>query len=177
MNRLMVDIETLSVRPNAVVVSIGAVAFNSEGNLLGENYSILDLSQYDKMDNFAFDTGTISWWMQQTEEARKIFGPTVPKVHIGYALALLGSLYEQFKCEEVWANGTDFDLPILKNLADRFNQRLPWSYSKARDYRTLRQLYPEIKPSIPNPVAHNALADARFQAFHLIEILKHMGKL
>lgn len=71
MNHLMIDLETMGNKPNAPVVSIGAVFFEpSTGELGKEFYRVVSLKS--SMDGGAVpDPETIIWWMQQNEEARK----------------------------------------------------------------------------------------------------------
>lgn len=70
MNHLMIDLETMGNKPNAPIVSIGAVFFEPSTGELGEEfYRVVSLKS--SMDGGAVpDPDTIMWWMQQSEEAR-----------------------------------------------------------------------------------------------------------
>jgi hypothetical protein len=71
MNDVMVDIETLSTRLNAVVLSIGAVAFDPYSDQIGHSFSI-QLDPQEQMEKGRHvDINTIKWWMGQSEEAKK----------------------------------------------------------------------------------------------------------
>ena len=61
----MVDLETMAVSPNAVVLTLGAVHFNPYGNGYGEKlYLRLNLDDQDKMGR-EIDPNTIDWWSKQ----------------------------------------------------------------------------------------------------------------
>ncbi len=47
----------------------------------------------------------------------------------------------------------------------------PWNFWNNRCYRTLKNLHPKIE-LVRTGVHHHALADAKTQALHLLEILK-----
>jgi hypothetical protein len=47
----------------------------------------------------------------------------------------------------------------------------PWGFRADRCYRTLRELLPTVVVQ-KSGVAHNALADAKNQALHTIELLR-----
>lgn len=174
MNHCMLDIETLGLEPTAVVLSLGAVFFDELGELLEGVHYVFNRSEYARRTGFTTNVETVVWWMQQSEDARKIFAQTT--VPIVESLADFSRSYAKYECKTVWANGVQFDIPILENLHKQFNMVQPWRYNQARDYRTVRQLFPDIKPDVyDGVVAHNALSDARFQARHLVKIAAESG--
>jgi hypothetical protein len=65
----MIDLETMGNKPNAPIVSIGAVFFDPSTGELGGFYRVVSLKS--SVDGGAIpDPETIMWWMQQSEEAR-----------------------------------------------------------------------------------------------------------
>ena len=53
MNDVMVDLETLSTKPNAAIVSIGAVFFDPKTGELGDTYyQVIDIETYGLTVNF-----------------------------------------------------------------------------------------------------------------------------
>lgn len=167
---VMLDLETFSLRPDALIISIGAVAFTAEG-ITGTFYSVADMSSYmQKAGCFSVDPQTVMWWMNQTDEARRVFAPHNQTVPIETALDAFATFY---KCNRgtLWACGTDFDIPVLKNAYRSFNRQEPWYYSEVSDYRTVRKMFPYIQRE-RDGVAHNALDDATYQAEHLLDINK-----
>jgi DNA polymerase III epsilon subunit-like protein len=161
MKHIMIDLETLGLRPTSVVLSLGAVSFSPSG-IEKEYYAELGL-QYQAYRTT--DPSTIAWWATQGGI------PSNGTVHPAVAVTALEDLIEgEQNTVRIWANGTDFDIPLLYSLAYEHNLAPAWKYSNVRDYRTVSRLFPGV-PKDANPEAHNALSDARTQANHLIRIL------
>jgi len=165
MKHVMHDLETLSLKPNAVIVSLGAVVFTKDGTL-DTFYQPISLRQPDRH----LDHSTITWWMGQPLEAREVFMQPNGSLH-----AVL-SMYAEFLYRNnldggIWANGADFDNVVLTDAYQYCDMAVPWNYSKSRCYRTIRGLYPEIQLPFSG-TRHNALADAMHQAKHLLKIAK-----
>jgi hypothetical protein len=170
MNKIMIDIETLDTRSTGVILSIGAVTFNetSIGHSFHRN---IDIDSCLKL-GMTVSGSTIAWWMEQPDAARKVFQKQ--GIHIVNVLDSFSRAFTWSKIEEVWANGTDFDLAMLTNAFDRTGLRRPWPYYKARDYRTARNMFPRElfdKVRFKPQVAHDALEDAQSQALTLQALL------
>ena len=69
---LMIDIETLGVKTDAPVISIGACFFDKDG-IKEKFYAVLDVEQQIDSDLRKVDASTIKWWMGQEGAAKKIF--------------------------------------------------------------------------------------------------------
>jgi exodeoxyribonuclease VIII len=168
---LMVDLETLAVSPNAVVLSLGAVHFNPYGNEHGDSiYFRIDLDDQDKLGR-EIDPNTITWWSKQDpaimEEA---FSPDnrVPLV----------DAIDQFHrfawgCSAFWSHGSTFDLVILENIYRQLNKPLPWNYWQLRDTRTLFDLGHD--PEMPQGSKHDALQDAIRQAVGVQHVYRKLN--
>lgn len=168
MTQAMVDLETMGNGPNAAIIAIGAVAFDSEKGVHdGKFYRIVDLASAVQ-NGGEITPSTVLWWMGQSEAARNEFkrkGETIKS-----ALLDFSAWCSNNSIEEVWGNGATFDNVILRSAYDRAGIAAPWKYNKDRCYRTVKALYPEV--SIPNVgVAHNAVNDAEYQALCLIKML------
>ena len=162
----MIDIETLDTRPTSVVLSIGAVEFDKVnlGATFSRNVSINSCLKL----GMTVSGPTISWW----NAARAMFKRQTAQVTD--MLNEFVQAYNWAEFDEVWANGTDFDLAILRNAFEQAGVQCPWAYYKGRDYRTICKLIPHsmlnelrIEPTIPN----NALADAIAQALTLQAVM------
>lgn len=171
MTNVMVDLETLGKGSTAVIVSIGAVEFGPEG--LGREFYTLVNPESCTGAGLKMDASTVMWWMKQSEEARHALGSEEAKP---LARALL-DFYNWFSVESnIWGNGAAFDNVILSNAYSAVCLKMPWGYTADRCYRTLRALRTDIKGvALPGEVAHNALADAKYQARHAVEILNAIG--
>lgn len=163
---VMVDLETLGTGSNAVIISIGAVEFTVAGGAGRDFYMNVD-PQSCVDAGLKIDPDTVMWWMKQSDEARRVFSQDVSNP-LSRALLYFSDWFPQGAC--LWGNGATFDNVILSNAYKAVGLKQPWSYRADRCYRTLKNLYPQVLPDDLGGVAHNALADARYQAAHLIKI-------
>lgn len=176
MNNIMIDLETMGQGPNAAIIAIGAVRFDIEKLEYGSAfYNVIDLSS--AVDNGGIiDASTVKWWMTQSEEARDLFKQKA--VHINEALINFSHWIELISDQRkvrVWGNGSDFDNVILNSAYQRAQLNTPWKFYNNRCYRTLKNLYPDIKLERTG-THHNALHDAQNQTVHLLEIFSHIAK-
>ena len=177
-NNLMIDLETMGKKPNAPIVSIGAVFFNPQSGELGpEFYAVVSLES--AMESGAVPDGdTILWWMKQSAEARAAIciDDVMP---ISDALSELDHFIvrnaDNPKYMKVWGNGANFDNVILRGAYERAGQLCPWAFWNDHDVRTIVTLGRTIgfdpKRDMPfDGDMHNALADARHQAKYVSAI-------
>ena len=169
----MADIESLSLKPNATILSIGAVKFNMNGV-----YDSFYVNVVTDMNAEAFDIDpeTQKWWSEQSDAARAVLLRDPQPIVTALAMFrkfLLGANSED-EVAGLWGNGSDFDNVVLNHAYNAMGMARPWSYKANRCYRTMKSLYPEIKADDRNGVHHNALDDAEYQAHHLIKIFDAM---
>lgn len=166
----MIDLETMSLESNAAIVAIGAVKFNLETFELGEKfYMPVDLASSVAAGGH-IDPGTVLWWMQQPESARKAaYDPD--RCHIEDALGFFASWIRRGTDDaiNVWGNGAAFDNVVLTNAYKRSKMEVPWGYKGNCCYRTIKLLNPEV-PLEEVGTEHHALDDAVTQALHLMRI-------
>lgn len=170
---VMVDLETLSTRSNAVILSIGAYEFDLKTGELGRKFYVLVDPQSCVDKGMVIDVSTIMWWMEQNDEARAEFKKQ--RYPIEDCLAAFSEWYK--KGAQLWGNGATFDNVILKNAYLACGMKEPWLYSADRCYRTLKAKYPNIEADAFVGARHNALADAKYQALHALKIHKEAGLL
>lgn len=170
----MLDLETLSTRNDAAIISIGLVKFDANGVIDSAGWAF-DLSKVFGH----IDANTVAWWMQQNEAAKDFSfkGKEDPNT---VSAAVAGFLKG---CDEVWANDPDFDHVILKSwwvglhTVNRYNPG-PWPihHRAARSFRTLmaegRACGVDIKSAYSGKVAHNPIDDAAAQARAVIMVRK-----
>lgn len=168
---VMIDIETMGLRPNAPMISLGAVAFDSRAMTLGERfYENVSLASA-VAQGAVVDPDTVMWWMQQSDDARSVLrrGP----LHINTVLMKFSEWLEQSTVAQnsrrVWCAGPDFDCVILGEHYRRSYIDVPWRFWNQRDYRTVRELWPNV-PRAERKGLHNALDDALYQVEHLFNI-------
>lgn len=164
----MIDLETLGAgQVNVPVIGIGAVFFDPDSGELGAEFDAA--ISMEGAVNFAKPTGgTIKWWMQQSDAARKVAirGEEDPR-------AAFERLYK-FCCggsgiwkNQVWGNGSSFDISILEYAFPRIiGKDAPWKFWNVRDCRTMKELC-EGRFQLGDKfegTAHVALDDAKHQA-------------
>ncbi|NBP00019.1 MAG: 3'-5' exoribonuclease [Proteobacteria bacterium] len=170
---LMIDMETMAVSPNAVVLSLGAVHFDPySDDIADELYFKIDLDDQDKLKR-EIDPNTLDWWSKQDpaimEEA---FSPN-DRIPLADAM----DRFHKFAwgCSAFWSHGATFDLVIIENIYRQLNKNLPWNYWQLRDTRTLFDL--GFDPCMPKDSKHDALQDARRQAVGVQNVFSQLRKL
>lgn len=168
---VMVDLETLGNSSSSVILSIGAVEFDTITGQLGRQfYRVID-PQSCVDAGLIMDVSTVLWWMQQSGEARQVFKEE-RKDHLNLALAEFAVWYPEGS--SLWGNGATFDNVILVNAYRACGIKAPWDFWQDRCYRTLKNLMPEVEHERKG-VHHNALDDAIYQAEHAIKLLQILG--
>lgn len=160
----MIDLETVDNSPISGIASIGACMFDADG-IYSEFYVVVDWKTGVDL-GLTTSEGTMTWWSQQSEEAKKIFLPETPKLHIKDAMELFSKWFKEANGKEFWGNGADFDNSIM-NMAYRLSGVKPgWKYTNSRCFRTVKNgAYMNNRTG----TYHNALHDAITQAKYMIE--------
>lgn len=173
MRDVMIDIETMSTRPNAAFMSIGAITFDMVNLRKGERfYTTISLSSCEAA-NLVIDASAVQWWGKQSERARQeVFGG--PQLPLHDALTRFADWIGRNMTEQnsrcVWGNGANFDPVIVESAYRATGIALPWEFWGVRCFRTLKSLWPNIEPPPRAGVHHHALDDAEYQVEHLFKI-------
>lgn len=172
-NDLMIDLETMGTSPTAAVLSIGACFFDTEKCQIGPTFLRTVNLATAVRDGGVIEPATVIWWLGQSQEARD--GVRFSGIDIRTALQEFSDyVAENCRTQDVrpWGNSNSFDLTILRGAFERAGMKAPWYWSNERDFRTVRNMYPQIEynPDDKGSGAHNALADSIFQAKHLFKI-------
>ena len=155
---ITIDFETCSLCPTAAVMSIGAVAWRRD-NLYSPFYNLkggkqdpasvfschIDLRSMF-VNGFTFDEKTAAWWKAKTDEAKASLLSSdsyeLPCRPIDVAVKDLFEWAQDFKKEQgeqevcLWAQGSDFDIAILRYICYKFCIEVPVHYTNFRDHRT-----------------------------------------
>ena len=164
MRDLMIDIETLGTAPGSVILSIGAVEFNAESGMLGEEFYFALDAQSCTDAGLTIDISTVKWWMSQSQDAQK--DAFSGYVHLAPALQMLAEYVRRVNATRVWAKPPSFDLVLLESAYRACSMPAPWHYRTPRDCRTLFDITGAVQPDVGT--AHNALDDAKSQAMGVI---------
>jgi hypothetical protein len=171
---IMIDLETTGIHPGCCILSLGASSFDQQHTFYQK------ISHDDSLRaGFFDDPFTIAWWNKQSLTARtEAFSGTTSIANVlGDFSTFLWRLPADKKKVFVWGNGADFDLPILQAAYLKLGMKVPWEPFNGRCYRTLKNLYKDVKMEPFTGVKHSALADAMNQAAHAHKILsKHFNE-
>ncbi|MFV1943451.1 3'-5' exonuclease [Pseudomonas luteola] len=163
------DLETLSLRSDAVILSIGAVAFLEKADNTLDFYR--ECKTASQMGLRHIDPNTLAWWEGQSEAARRTLEhcklPECPR--LGEALVALRDWLNTLSTQGelfVWGNGSSFDVAILEHAYRQWDMQVPWKFYNVRDMRTIKDLYErKFGPLVMSRTGthHNALDDAAYQ--------------
>lgn len=170
---LMIDEETAGLPPTGALLSIGACFFDIEKREIGPTFLRTVNLATAVRDGGTIDASTFIWWLGQSQAARdgvRFSGSDIRTVLQEFA----DFVDEHSRTQDVrpWGNSSTFDLTILGGAYRRAGMKTPWYFTNERCFRTVRNLYSSVvyDPSEKGDGAHNALADAVFQAEHLFKI-------
>jgi exodeoxyribonuclease VIII len=195
---VMVDLETMGVRPGAPIISIGAVLFdpNTQDTVQALRsrgfFRRIDVEDAATHSN-GVEPATLKWWLTQEDAAIKAL---VGADAVGLREAL--KEFRQYcvdrfargadlffadhprfpKACAIWAKGPDFDCKMLEAACARVDERMPISFQHYRDVRTAQNMAwpdPEDRPKFDVGTAHNALDDAIEQAMTVQAAYKELG--
>lgn len=157
---IMIDLETLGTRSNAVILSIGAVRFDLRGNIGSKFHYRLDIDSCLQA-GLQVDGSTIEWWLKQSKENQNRL-LAVPVKNLNDALIELTERFEFIGKEKicVWSHGSNFDIVLLENAYKATDMNVWWKYSNVRDTRTLFDL---VDYKYVAKGSHDALEDAMNQ--------------
>jgi len=181
MKDVMVDLETLDNVASAAIVSIGAVECDLTTGELGDKfYKIIDLDN----QRGTVSTSTITWWMDQSEQAKDVF-TAQGKVNIKDAILSFSKWIHSLKASNqhirLWGNGASFDNAILRQTFRTYNCEFPTEFWNDRDMRTIVGFYPKQlqetwrRNNLRKGTHHNALDDAIHQVRYCSDILSELG--
>ena len=160
--KIMVDLETLSTRMDAHILTIGAIAFDTK------TFEIKD-SFYKRVDSKSCEElglhtckETLKFWEAQSREAKEEAFSQVGRMPIADVMTDFVKFWNKNNGDELWCNGANFDEPILSTIFDKLQLHKPWKFWNVRCLRTLMALA-GLNMKMFGPVAHNALEDCKNQ--------------
>ena len=128
----MIDLETLSTRPDAVILTLGAIKFNpyTQDDPYDPLYFKVDVDAQTALGRHVMED-TINWWSTQPQEIqdeamgegdRTSLEDTVKKIN-RWGVGI----------DVWWCQGPLFDFAILQNLYAQLDKPCPWQYWGIRD--------------------------------------------
>ncbi len=157
----MIDLETLSTRPNAIIVSIGAIKFERKGplrdlNNLDQFYKRIDIESCREL-GLHYDQSVADWWSEQDPDIRyeALDNPDRAKIK-----DVLTDFSRWFRgCKLVWGNGDDFDCTILCEAYTIAGIKPPWDFWNTRDVRTVLDIGQVNINDLPLANKHHPIHD------------------
>lgn len=188
---IMLDLEFMSLQPNAAIVQIGAVVFDPFGDPDAEipeiDRFLVNVDLADSIRNGGhIDGDTVRWWLQQSDEARVALTDP-PPLFLSVALSnfsrfVTSAVARASQVEDpfgavIWGNGTIEDNIKLRTAFERLQLLVPWSFRGDRCYRSVAAfLDPEsVLPRQQIGTHHCAVDDAESQARHLQQLIRASG--
>ena len=170
----MIDLETLGVEPDCVVMTIGAIKFDPFTDTEPHSglYLRCDVDEQTAMGR-TVDDNTLAWWAKQEDAIKdEAFGD-----HDRVSMDQLTRAINKFcvGLDVLWCQGPLFDYAILQNLYKQIGKPAPWHYWQIRDSRTLFAMMPQDPRKAIQESLHNALADCYYQAKCVQQSYKHFG--
>lgn len=166
MDDIMIDIESLSLQPDAVVLSIGAVKFSCQSTCeprYGDRLLLVPNVLQQIAVGRHVDPKTQTWWAGQPQAASAHWKNPGEDLFVQTALAALSRFTEGY--QRIWANGICFDITVLEHLYRQFNLTAPWKYNAVRDARTVYDVgcygatVPRYLPDDESLTAHHPVDD------------------
>lgn len=209
------DLETCALCPTAAVMSIGAVAWNRNGEntpFFDERFPIFfpTFSEHVDLrgmfvDGFTFDAATAQWWSERSDEAKEALldddNEAMPCLPIQAVVKDFFRWIDYVKkaCNttevNLWCQGTDFDMAILRNICNKYHIEIPISHNNFRDHRTfymegaahicrlsgtafMAEIAYDLVDAYEAPgAAHAPLYDCRRSIYSTWQMMKHLSCL
>ncbi len=139
----MIDIETLSVKTNAVIFSIACVIFNPHKKHI-EDFVIdkirINISR-DGQEELGLETDENAIALWNKDELKEIFKIlNTNQVNIKEGLINLTKFISKYNVYKIWANSPNFDMVILETAFDKCGLKKPWNFWQFMDVRTVMNL-------------------------------------
>lgn len=167
---VILDIETLSRRQNAVITDIGLIAF--------DRTSLEVTDQRIIFPGFFPQIEAGRHLCNETVQFHRLHG-TLPKQvgdqAIQHAHAQLSEFILKHQPACIWIHGKDFDIPKLETLFTAIGQPLPWKYHQVHCARDAWHLAFGNAKRQPRP--HAALGDCEATHRDLILSLQALGRI
>lgn len=168
LKHVMIDLESMGVKPDSAIVSIGAVVFDPRANKVSDKVFYTELEWEDQ--GRLINQETKEWWHSDkvSNEARDALYGFDDLEHQLKALAE----WLPKDCK-VWGNGATFDISMLEDAYDQYSIPIPWDFWNIRDMRTIKDMYESLRGGLDRKsggTLHNALHDAIFQAEYVCEM-------
>lgn len=172
---IVLDLETVSTKPDAGILQIGAAIPEFEQYKLNglvsptfeSTISYNELLIYFEANQVDMSDSTMGWWDKQDPDTkRQVFsGQTSYDDALAAFVTWVKDIKAVTDCEvAIWGNDVGFDNVILTHSLDMCGHHNVWSYKNNRCFRTINALFPTDTSDLVNTAKHTALGDAIYEA-------------
>lgn len=167
----MLDLETLSTRPNAVILSMGAVKFDPYTSFIDIDDGMDVKIDVDEQTSIGRDVQeeTLNWWATQPPEVQEAALGENDRLPLATFVKRINKFL--VGADQIWCQGPAFDIVILEDLYRQLGIPTPWQFWQIRDSRTLFGVHGDPRDK-NRQGAHNALMDCCYQAMGVQAIYK-----
>ena len=169
----MIDLETLSTNPNAVILTVGGVKFDPTTQMkpYSEMYFRVDVDSQTNMGRDVMQD-TVNWWSKQPKQISDEAFSDDNRISLDEMVKSINKF--SVGVDVFWCQGPLFDYAILQDIYKQMGHPAPWQYWQIRDSRTLFSLVPRDLNEKRQDL-HNALEDCRFQAKKVQKVYRQLG--
>ena len=169
----MIDLETLSTNPDAVILTVGGVKFDplSQMKHWDDMYFRVDVNEQTEMKRDVMQD-TVDWWSKQPKEISDEAFSDNNRIGLQDMIKKINKF--SVGVDVFWCQGPLFDYAILQNIYKQLGHPVPWQYWQIRDSRTLFSLVQRDLNEKRQGI-HNALEDSIFQARKVQKIYRQLG--
>ena len=166
--QVMVDIETLGTGSSAVILSIGAVKFDTDKPDLQDSFYVAIEPKTCTDFGLKIDADTVMWWLHPDRAPAREQMQSEMRLDLATALDGFAQWFGPDSLP-VWGNGCNFDNVILRSAYEACGLECPWKFWHDRCYRTVKTFFPPLD-TVRHGVYHNALDDAIYQTDYLLAL-------
>lgn len=169
----MLDLETLSTRPDATILTFGACKFSpyDQEDITQGIYYRINVDEQLALGRHVMDD-TVEWWGRQADDVREEALGDSGRISLAEFTQHLNRFVVGVDC--IWAQGPVFDIVILENLYRQLGLPTPWQFWQIRDSRTLLSSFGDPREKNKEGL-HNALEDCVSQAQAVQFVFKRAG--
>ena len=171
---VMLDLETLSTKPNAVILSMGAVKFDPYTSFIDVDEGMDVKVDVDGQTAIGRDVQeeTLNWWSTQPPEVQEAALGESDRLPLADFIKRINKFL--VGADQIWCQGPAFDIVILEDLYRQLGIPTPWQFWQIRDSRTLFGVHGDPRDK-NRQGAHNALMDCCYQAMGVQEIYRQQN--
>jgi len=170
----MIDLETLGVEPDCVIMTIGAIKFDPFSSTEPHSglYLRCNVDEQTAMGR-TVDDNTLAWWAKQKDSVKEEAFSDDDRISVEEITKKINKFCVGL--DYLWCQGPTFDFTILQNFYRMAQTPAPWNYWQIRDSRTLFAMMPQDPRKAIQEELHNALADCYYQAKCVQQAYKYFG--